>query len=188
MRRRRAAGFTLVEVMVALVVGGMALAGAAMLLSALGGRAEAIETAAERVDRDANAERLLQNLFANLDLQGDTTRALVGDERSVSFRAWCDTPAGWLDRCSVRLFFEQEQGVWTLRLALPSTRTPPPITKAASSGTVLRSGFHAGGFRYLASAKDGGSWVASWSEIVAPAAVALIVERDTLLLSVWGGG
>src|SRR5689334_15918905 len=99
---RPATGFTLLEVMVALVIGGMAVAGAAALLGVLGERAQAVERAGARADGDANAERVLRLLVANLNLP-DTTRSFAGDPNTVGFRSWCETPAGWLDRCAVRL-------------------------------------------------------------------------------------
>ncbi|MGH7334195.1 MAG: PulJ/GspJ family protein [Candidatus Rokuibacteriota bacterium] len=176
---RVANGFTLIEVMVALMIGGMALAGAAALLSGLAERAEAIRTAAARVDREANAERVLRSLLANLELSPDTSPSWVGDPRSARFRAWCDTPAGWPGRCAVRLFFQDSGGVGSLRLELIG---------AEPSVTELRRGFRAGHFRYLVNAGQGGQWTTRWSHPVPPAAVAVITGNDTLLLTVWGGG
>lgn len=177
---RDPAGFTLIEVMVALVVGGMAVAAAAALLSGLGDRAAAVERVAERVDRDANGERLLRSLLANLALSPDTAvHSLTGDATSARFGAWCDAPEGWLERCAVRLFFEQPGGVPSLRLAL---------TGAVPTTMELRRGFRAGGLRYLVDAEHGGRWASTWTHIVPPLAVAVIMDRDTLLLPVWGSG
>lgn len=180
LERRLPTGFTLLEVTVALTIGGMALAGAVALLGGMGNRAEAITRAAAHVDRDANAERLLRTLVANVDPSADSSRTLAGDARSVTFHAWCETPAAWLDRCTVRVFFEHSQGVTSLKLAV----APP----AGASEIVLRNGLQTGSLRYLVDPKQGGTWASSWQHIVVPAAVAVIMDRDTLLLAVWGGG
>jgi prepilin-type N-terminal cleavage/methylation domain-containing protein len=178
--RGRPAGFTLLEVTVALVIGGMAVAGAAALFHGLGQRAEAVERAARRADRDANAERLLRALLANVDFSGDTSSpAVAGDQRTMTFRTWCEQATGWLGRCSVRLFFEQDAGASSLRLDLTGAET---IT------TVLQRGLREGRLRYLVDARQGGTWVDTWTRRGVPMAVAVIIGRDTLLLPVWGGG
>ncbi len=174
-----ALGFTLIEVMVALVIGGMAVAGAAALLSGLADRAQAIARAATRADGDANAERVLRALVANLELSTDTTPSFVGDATSARFRAWCDTPGGWLERCTARLFFEQRGELASLRLEL--------IGREATV-IELQSGIRAGRFRYLVNVDHVLTWKDTWSHLVPPTAVAVIAERDTLLLPVWGGG
>lgn len=175
--RRPRHGFTLLEVLVALVIGGMALAGAATLFTGLGQRSDQVNEAAQRMDRDANSERLLRALLANLDLTADTMASLSGGKHSVRFSSWCLTAAGWLDRCGVHLFFNEDQSAQRLILEL-----------TGSTSLVLRTGFRSGEFRYLVDARYGGSWASTWSRIVVPAAIALIMDADTLLLPVWGSG
>jgi prepilin-type N-terminal cleavage/methylation domain-containing protein len=177
--RERAAGFTLIEVMVALVVGAMAVAAAAALLAGLANRAAAVEQAAARRDRDANAERLLRSLLSNLQLAADTTsRTLAGDGQSVRFQTWCHTPAGWLGPCTARLRFARDSGGGSLMLEL---------TSVESQMMELKRGFQSGALRYLLDPAQGGQWTDRWSHVVPPAAVAVIVDRDTLMLAVWGG-
>ena len=171
------AGFTLIEVMVALMIGGMAVAGAAALLDALGNRAEAIERAGIGVDRDANAERLLRGLVANLDLSSDSTPSFVGDINAARFRAWCESPAGWLAHCTVHLSLERRGDLASLRLQVDN-----PGPSVIELGHDLRGAR----FGYLFSVDDVLTWTDRASHLVPPLAVALIVERDTLLLGVWG--
>ncbi len=184
MKRNRVRGFTLLELMVALATGGMALAGAAALLYGIGEQVDRLVTVAERVDRDANAERLLRTLFANLELSADTTPSLIGDAQTVRFGASCPTAEGWLGRCGVRLSADAGAATGSLHLEL----TAAGAEGAALGKTVLAEGFEEVGIRYLVDPRSGGTWVTSWSRIGLPAAVALIVEGDTLLLNVWGGG
>jgi prepilin-type N-terminal cleavage/methylation domain-containing protein len=172
-------GFTLIEVMVAMVIGAMVVAAAAALLSSLENRAEAIARASARADRDANAERVLRGLLANLDLGRDSTSAFVGTATSARFRTWCDSPTGWLERCAAHLSIEQRGDAAALRLEL----TGPDPTRID-----LASGLHGARFRYLAIVDGVVTWRDTWSHLVVPAAVVLIVERDTLLFPVWGSG
>ena len=177
--RARQRGFTLIEVMVALVIGGMAVASAAALLHGLGNRAQAIGLAATRADGDANGERLLRALVTNIDLTSDTTKSFAGTASSATFPAWCDTPAGWLTPCVVRLAFERREGASVLGVELRS---------ADSSSIEVRRAFQRGRFRYLVEIDRRRSWVDRWSKPVPPTAVAVIIDGDTLLLPVWGGG
>ena len=174
-------GFTLIEVTVALVIGGMALVAAAALFNGLARRAEGVERAGRRADRDANSERLLRTLFENIDLRGDSTSPPVsGDQRSIRFRAWCDEGRGSFAPCGVRLSIQQDAGLSFLQLELAG---------ADSSTLVLRRGFREGRLRYLLYAREGSRWIDAWpARLVAPTAIAVIIERDTLLLPVWGGG
>ncbi len=178
--RARRLGFTLVEVMVALVIGGMAVAGAGALLSGLGDRVQAIGRAAARADGDANGERLLRGLLANLELSTDTTaRSFVGDANNATFGAWCDTPAGWLDHCTVHLFLDRQGHATVLRLQLGG---------ANSSAIDLRRGFREGRFCYLMDVDGRLRWVDTWSQLVVPTGLAVIIDADTLFFPVWGGG
>jgi prepilin-type N-terminal cleavage/methylation domain-containing protein len=173
------AGFTLLEVMVALTVGGMALAVAVALLAGLGDRATGLAAAARRVDREANAERLLRALTANLQIGSDSTGPFRGDSRSAAFRSWCDAPSGWLERCAVRVSLE------------PETRGLSLILRLAGPDTTLirmRSGIGIGTLRYLVDAANGGRWADRWSGMVPPAAMQVIADRDTLFLTVRSGG
>jgi len=177
--RHRIAGFTLIEVMVALLIGGMAVAGAAALLSSLGDRAEAVARAGAHVDADANAERLLKSVVANLEASPDTTPSFGGDAQSANFRAWCDTPGGWLDHCTVRLSFQRHGDETVLRLELGG---------AYSTAVDVRRRFRTGRLCYLVEIDRRPVWVDSWSRRVMPTALAVIIDADTLLLPVWGGG
>ena len=177
-RRTHLGGFTLIEVMVALVIGGMAVAGAAALLTSLRDRGEAVARTAAQADGDANAERLLRRLLANLDLSADSTKpSFAGDADGMRFQTWCDTPAGWLGRCIARLSLERHDDLASLRLE---------IDDPDSTVIELRKDLRGARFRYLISIDDVPTWLDRFSRLVVPGAVALIVGRDTLLLPVWG--
>jgi prepilin-type N-terminal cleavage/methylation domain-containing protein len=166
-------GFTLLEVMVALTIGAMAVLGAAVLLSALGDRAAALHERARKMDFEGNAERTLREVAASLEVRASLRPSFVGDASSATFYAWCAIPAGWLSRCTVRLAFERDSAgsAWILRLVRGDTTVIP-----------VRTGVAAGVLRYLVDPRAGGQWAEQWSTLVPPAAVALVADGDTLLV------
>lgn len=172
-------GFTLIEVSVALVVGGMALSAAAALLNALSSRAEQIRSAGAQVDRDANAERLLRTLLANLRASGDSTLTVSGDSGSVMLQAWCETVEGWLRPCGAHLTVERDSSSVAFRLELTQA-------DAENISMVFRRGARApAGLRYLGDVARGGTWVSRWTEVVAPSAILIFAGADTLMLLTW---
>lgn len=166
-------GFTLIEVMVALVIGGMVVAGAAALFTALSGRADALKQASLAAETDANAERLVRALVANLELRRDsTTLSLAGNQDSARFHSWCETAMEWLDRCDIRLSFDRSAAP-ALKL---SVRGPDSVD------VQLASGFRTGYLRYLNVIDHRLTWRSSWDQHTLPRALTVVLDADTLLL------
>lgn len=170
-------GFTLIEVTIALLVGGMALTAAAALLGGLGDRADAIRHAGLSVDRDANAERLLRVMWGNLRFSADSTRTVSGDSTAVNFASWCETVEGWLRPCRTRLSVDRTGGggAYEFRLALGPASPTVTLWRGAGSASI----------RYLRDAAHRGEWTTTWSDIVAPPAIAVIRGVDTLIVPAW---
>ncbi|PYP60083.1 MAG: hypothetical protein DMD40_01995 [Gemmatimonadetes bacterium] len=169
-------GFTLIEITVALIVGGMALSAAAALLTGLSDRADEIRTAGMRADGEGNGERLLRNLLGNLRFSTDSTHTLSGDSLAVTFLTSCETVEGWLRPCRARLAIEPpERFQLTLALRAGETHTIV-LSRGARIPTAIR---------YLRDPAHGGRWVRQWTEIVTPAALELTAGTDTVLLPVW---
>jgi prepilin-type N-terminal cleavage/methylation domain-containing protein len=124
-RRRRCAarGFTLLEVVVALAVGGVLLLGARRMLETVGDGAQGITEAAKAADREANGERLLRALLGRLEVGTDSTRTFSGEEQAARFTSWCDVPAGWQERCIVTLVVGAGPGGATLTASLSTGLT-----------------------------------------------------------------
>lgn len=183
-------GFTLIELMLALAIGGMALSAAALLLLGLSDRGRVIDTVVWRMDRDASAERLLRTLVRNLDFSPDTTPSLKGDATSARFRSWCDGNTGWPVRCFVHLSIAETQYGQAVTLQLwPSSSE---IRQGSISGdpTVISlwDRLDSAGLLYLIDASQGGRWTDEWSELVPPPAMGLILDGDTLILPVRRNG
>lgn len=170
----RQRGFTLIEVVVALVVSGVVLLAARALLTGVADGADRLARASRAADQDANGERLLRTLFARLDVATDSARTFTGDERRARFTTWCDVPAGWTERCEAAVVFDSLGG-------------RPALVAVLSTGEVvaLRQGFAAGELRYLADAAGGGRWFRDWGRaLTAPVAVGLVIDGDTVIVRI----
>lgn len=168
---RARAGFTLVEVMVALVVMGVVLAGARAMLGQIADDADRITAAASDADREANAEGLLRVILGRLEVSpmpGAEVR-FEGEPHGMRFHTWCDVPDGWLERCEASLGFidVEEEKVLALRL---STGELVPLRQGsarASSPTCATRPMAAPGFSAGAPASPRPSpW--AWSSTATP--------------------
>lgn len=171
---RARAGFTIVEVLVALAIAATVVATARMLLEELAADGEALLIETMETDSRANAERSLRELVLRLEVGTSETRRFAGDEEAARFTSWCEVPRGWLERC-------------TITLAIDRRGREPALVAALSTGEVLvlRRGFSAARLRYLGDAARGGAWFRSWGEsITAPLAIGVILDADTLLLRI----
>lgn len=174
----RTAGFTLIEVMVALVVGFLALSAAATLFTTLGDQADRIRRSGDTVDRASNRARTLADLFANLDLTASGVPPLQGAPHEVALRTWCLDPIATLARCEVALR-RRAFGAGFVLVLVQSQADSTPLELARGTGIELH---------YLAAVPDSAAWRDQWTSLTPPRAVALIVDRDTLLFRVGSGG
>ncbi len=171
-------GFTLIEVLVALIVGAIVLLGAHQILAILTDQSHALTSRAAHTDRDANGERLLRSLVGQLELGSPGTAPFSGSPDTVRFSSWCDVPSGWLERCAVTLSFAADSDHEMLRAQLNANR---PID--------LVHGFRRGTFRYLESAAAGGQWFQTWGTgITAPLGIGIVLLRngavDTMIVRI----
>jgi prepilin-type N-terminal cleavage/methylation domain-containing protein len=173
----RRSGFTLVELLVALAVGGVAILGARSVLGALADHADRVSDAAASADRDANGERTLRALLGSLEIGTAKDVTFGGDEREARFRSWCASPSGWQERCTVRL------GVVTADSATGASILTG-VLAGGESVTLMRDSL-AMRLRYLRDAANGGTWFRSWGAgITAPVAIGIIRSRDTIIVRV----
>lgn len=170
----RAAGFTLVEVLVALVIAGTVIVTARMLLEQLAADAKRLVAHVATNDSKANTDRTLRQLVSRLEVGTDDSRRFAGNERAVRFTSWCDVPRGWQERC-------------TVTLAIDTQGSEPLLVASLSTGELLeiRRGFSTATLRYLGDAAWGGTWFSSWGEsITAPLAIGVLIDADTLILRI----
>jgi prepilin-type N-terminal cleavage/methylation domain-containing protein len=173
-------GFTLIEVTVALVIGGLALSAAAALLAGLGQRADQIRAVGAREDRDANGERLLRALWGNVQARRDSAHSVTGDSTAVTFASLCETVEGWLRPCDARLSVRRTGAAFQFLLELSSRDTQSTTTVSLWSGNSGPARL-----RYLRDAASGGTWLTSWNDIVIPSALEIVGGTDTMLVATW---
>ena len=176
-RRRHDAGpsgFTMVEVLVALVISGLVLLAARQLFEVVAGAAERVPRAAEVVEARRNRERLLRELLGRVEVGTDTSRTYTGGAARARFVSWCPAAGGWLERCAVELALVASGDSVALEVAWAGHRV-----------TVL-TGRPPARLFYLQSSANGGAWLPRWGEaaISAPLAMLVVVGRDTLFLRI----
>jgi len=174
---QRTNGFTLIEIMVALVVGSIVLVTAQATLSALSDREQALEPVAVAADRVANGRQELRALVGNIEVGTIGTTAFAGDAQHARFSSWCDTPSGWQERCDVDLSYDTAADHATL------------VAHIGAQPIVLLAGFERGAFRYLQSAATGGEWLDEWGGgVTAPLGIGAVLRyprrTDTLILRI----
>jgi prepilin-type N-terminal cleavage/methylation domain-containing protein len=179
-------GFTLVEVLLALAIGAMAISGATLLLLGLSDRGRAIDTVARTLDHQMNAERLLRTIVRNLDLQPNATQSLKGGPGAAHFRSWCESPTGLPVRCSVRLVASPEELGWKLSLELrPENPDVQGQARVGESTVVdLWTRMRTVKLLYLIDPGAGGTWAEQWTETVLPRALGVVLDEDTLILPI----
>jgi prepilin-type N-terminal cleavage/methylation domain-containing protein len=175
-------GFTLVELLVALVVGAVVMLGGRLLFQSVADSRARLSRATRHADDDANAERVLRATVSALEVGSGPDAQFGGDEHQTRFTSWCDTPGGWKERCAVTLSVVGDSAGTVIQdgpghaLVLQLAQQPP---------VVVRTAFTDGALRYLLDAHDGGRWMRVWDRgLSAPLAIAAIVDGDTLILGV----
>ncbi len=167
--RRIRHGFTLIEVMVAIAIGGLVLLGARSLLEVLADEEHHVALDTSPENARSNGYRTLRFLVGQMEVGTTESGPFSGDPDRTSFTTWCDVPAGWQERCAVTIAFEREAEGPALVAHLPGERR-----------LVLARDFSAGEFRYLNSATSGGQWFLQWGRgITAPLAIGVIIDRGT---------
>ena len=167
-------GFTLIEVVVALSLSAMLMLGARELFEQLGSQAEALTKAAAAADHDVNGDALVRALVGAAETSPEPARRFDGTADGARFHSWCESPAGWLERCQV-----------TLGLVHAGDAPVLALTLDGGDPVVLRRGFRGGRLLYLRDPSAGGAWVRGWSSAVEPPlAVGVVIDGDTAILRI----
>ena len=168
------AGFTLVEVLGALTIGAMVLAGARGLMEGLADHAAATVRAARASDAVANSERAARQIVGNVALAPRLEPSFTGTPTQADFASWCPSVFGGLEACGVHL------------LVVRSDTSAEEVVLALSTGTRLSIGHGATArLRYLADAGAGGRWYPRWDDVLTPPlAIGVLAGTDTMLLRI----
>jgi len=156
-------GFTLIEVLVALIVSGVVVLLAHQLFAGVADRGRTLTAARTALDRTANACRWLDATFLSLDVGTEGASGFEGRPDHAVFTTWLLTPDGWFERRIVSLARQDDR--------LVATGTPgQTITLSDSVSDV--------GFDYLLEPGAESRWVREWvSPVSAPVAVRMRLTR-----------
>ena len=147
---RRTAGFTLVEVMVAVAISALVILAAHRVFTGVADGAKALAASRESLDRNANARRWLKATFLSLEppFEGRVDRA--------SFTSWQLSSGGWFEQKPTTLSRDGARFVGT----------------SAGASLALADGVGDLAFDYLLEPGADSKWVREWiSPVSAPLAV-----------------
>lgn len=167
-------GFTLIELIAAMTITALVIAGAQLLLGALSESAERTSRMASVEDEHASAARWLRDLIANSSASGDTAFVFAGWSREMRFDSWCDSPYGGEERCraTLRIGGAEQEGALT-------------IAVGDGQPMRLRTRGRPAGLTYLERTDANEEWRSEWgSSLHAPAAVGIVVDDDTLVFGI----
>jgi prepilin-type N-terminal cleavage/methylation domain-containing protein len=175
MKRRERRGFTLLELIAALLLMGLAMLGGLMLVDQLNDQTSRIGTWARKGARDGNGERLLDRLFRDAIATTDTTRRFEGTEGSISFWTYCETSGGWMAPCHTTLVIDVRTDSSAVLADLPN-----------GESMSLRRQVGSAELRYYdPNSKTDTLWVKKWSSSVTlPGAVGLVLPHDTVVFPI----
>lgn len=174
---KRRAGFTLVEVVVTLLIAGIAVLLAGRIFNATESGVRAVRAHRIDLDRRGNAHRWLASAFLSLEVGTPGARAFEGTPERMTFSARVPAEAGWPERRVLAI--GSEQGRLTVQLDSGMAVVLAHQTRAE--------------FDYLLEPGADSRWVGTWSSPVsAPLAVRVRLTHrgrvDTALYLIKGRG
>lgn len=178
LERQPRRGVTVLELMIALVVTGLALVAARLLIETIDDSGKSLSAYARETDRAANGARVLRTLLRRTEVSPDSMRRFRGDPQSASFDTWCEQPAGWIARCRVGLAIGVGADSSTIAAFLPTGEVLQLLRVAGAAS-----------FAYVTRDTAGIRRLASWGHgITAPYAVVIESQRDTIVLVIGDRG
>lgn len=162
-------GFTVLELVVALLLSALVVHGARELLLALRVSEERLSSRTAEHELYAVGLLGLRDQMANIGPPSEGAFLVDGGERELSVRTWCDSATGLRERCTVRLVLS---AVVATQLSVATDH----------DSLVLPLPFPLTAFRYL-DGRDGGTWRQAWGRSnQVPSAIVLVSSLDTLSL------
>ena len=146
------AGFTLIEVLVALTIASMVIIAAHQVFRGVADGSKAVAISRESLDHRSNARRWLKATFLSLEPPFD------GRATRMSFTSWQVAPGGWFAPQAVALSAEKD------RFLATTSNEPLELSKGVSDVA----------FDYLLEPGADTKWVREWvSPVSAPLAIRL---------------
>jgi prepilin-type N-terminal cleavage/methylation domain-containing protein len=176
-------GFTLLEVLVAVMVAATLLLSADLVFEQQADSRDALSRATLDRNRTQNARKLIQRWVRQADVSpnlglGSAEHAFAGDATGASFTSACLTAGGWEHECDVSLSVKIDSS----NAALIAVSSTGDSARIAIRGTRLS-------LRYLSDAASGGHWVTSWpAGPTVPIAIGVISPTDTIVYRIGARG
>jgi prepilin-type N-terminal cleavage/methylation domain-containing protein len=173
-------GVTLLELIIALAISGLAILGCVMLVDQLNDSHERIVRDRAADAKAGNGDRLLRRLLADARTTTDTGDRFRGDEHNARYLTLCDTPSGWPEPCRVSLSIDSLRDSSAF---VAETKREDRLDETIEERFELRRVFGAATFRYLDLAVRDSSWVGRWAPSIAlPGAIVIVTGTDTTVL------
>ncbi|MGH7533425.1 MAG: PulJ/GspJ family protein [Gemmatimonadales bacterium] len=156
-------GFTLLELMLALAIGGLLVLTAGRLFAVAGDSNTALMRARRADDLRANGREWLTTTLGSLEVGAAGTIGFQGNGTTMTFTAWVPTAQGWMERRPVTL-----------------TLAGGALIGTADGSVMLADSVRAGAFDYLSEYGEGTTWLSGWqSPVSAPIAIRIRLTRPT---------
>jgi prepilin-type N-terminal cleavage/methylation domain-containing protein len=165
-------GFTLIEMLVAIVVAAGVVGTARAIVDTVGDAGARVMSAAAAEDEAVGGELLSRSIIRQTRTTTGDSLSLFGTDRGFVVQSWCPVPGGSTERCSATFAVDPTTASLMLQ-AGPAT----DLVFAARAHQAIT-------LRYLKSAADGGRWTDWWATTDPPVAVGIIVDADTLIMPV----
>lgn len=172
--RGHSRGFTMIEIVLALMISAFAITAVALVIRQLETTGDLLARESRREDGAANGARMLADLVGRIDMSIDSTRQFQGHSQQLSASSWCEVPGGWMERCALRITLDPRQDSTDVAVQIDGDMPMPVLTL---SGAMT--------FRYF-TPEPLPVWAAAWGRgLLPPFAVGLVgADGDTLVLRI----
>lgn len=168
------AGFTLLELVIALLIGAIMMLIARSFVEELSLVGPRIVRERARTDRVMNADEWLRELVRQADTDSsEATESFYADADSAEFTSWCQSPRGWNEHCTVVIRVQREGAMFKLAVDAGGQRE-----SLIGPDSVALS------LRYLAPSDTGLSLLSHWDGSLLPPAAIALIGKDTTFLRV----
>jgi prepilin-type N-terminal cleavage/methylation domain-containing protein len=168
---RLRSGFTLVELLAALSISGLAMLGGVMLVDQVTDGVARIVRRGRLTASEGNGPRVLRQLLLDARVTADTVDRFRGDERLTEFSTLCRHPGGWTEQCRVAIAIDRRNDTSVVMAAMPSGEKLEVMRRPA--GAELR---------YFDATRGDSAWVQRWAlSITMPVAIGVVTGNDTLI-------
>jgi prepilin-type N-terminal cleavage/methylation domain-containing protein len=165
-------GFTLIEMLVAIVVAVGIIGTARALVNTIGDAGIRLASAARGRDEAVGGELMARSIIRQARRGPGDAQSFFGTRRGFVVQSWCPVAGGWSEPCEATFAVDDS----TASLVMRPGRSSAIVVAARGRGSLT--------VRYLVSVAGGGRWMDRWFDDQLPLAVGILVDADTLIVPV----